>query len=399
MFENIIGQEKTISALQHDVDSQTLPGSLLIHGEPYSGKLTTALEIARVLSCGGDRSWSCRCRACDLHRVLSHPGMLLLGSRAFGAELAAAADVLRRLQNVPSRYLYVRAARKLLRRCDPRVWEGTEPRMRQALAAAAEIEESLADLEPGASLPPPEELQALLERIGEKARQVASALPRDNTPISVIRKAAFWARLSTTEPARVLIFENADRMVEASRNSLLKLLEEPPGGLHIILLSTNVQAMLPTILSRVRRYRLEPRNEATAREVLSRVFRVESGGFPSLAAYFLSWDKVTGDETGLLAELFLGTAGSAELDERALYAMYDKCQRQSELDGGAFFREFSRSLAERMRARWLDGTDNRDRVDRWNRILQDAASEQARLNLQPMLVVQATLYRMRDAAA
>ena len=400
MFENIIGQDKATSLLRSELENRALPGSLLIHGEPFSGKLSTALEIARILSCTEDATWSCRCRSCELHRVLAHPGTLLLGSRSFGAEIAASADVLRRLRNTPSRYLYVRAVRKLLRRCDAHLWEGADARMRSAFAVGAEIEESLAAVEPGGSLPEGQALERLLDTVSEKARQLAAALPRDNTPIGVIRKASFWVRLSSSAQARTIVIENADRMVDASRNSLLKLLEEPPERLHIILLTTNVHAVIPTILSRVRRYRLEARDEKSSREVLARVFRADTGAFGSLAAYFLSWERVSGDQTGGLADLFLAAASSRAQDERPLLALYDKCQKESALDTGAYFREFARVLVERMRVRWkAGGGGGQASIEEWNRIVQDAAAEQALMSLQPALVLQSTLYRMRDVAA
>jgi DNA polymerase III delta prime subunit len=399
MFENIIGQEKAISLLRSEIERRSLPASILIHGDPYAGKLSTALEIARVLSCAADGIWTCRCRSCELHRVLSHPGTLLLGSRPSWAEIPASADVLARARTTSSRYLYVRAVRKLLRRCDPHLWQGAEARMRPAFVAAAEIEEQLQLLEPGATLPEGDALPKVLEGIGERARSVVSALPRDNTPIGVIRKAAFWARQSSASSARTIVIENADRMVEASRNSLLKLLEEPPEGLYLVLLTTNPQAILPTILSRVRRYRLEARSPAAAADVLARVFREEPLKYPTLSAYFLSWEKVSVDRSGELADLFLGAAGSPAADERGVLAAYDARQRESALDGGAFFREFARSLGERIHLRWQADAGGRDIFVAWNRILQHAASEQASLNLAPMLALQAALYRMRDAAA
>lgn len=399
MFENIIGQDRATSLLREELAAGTLPRAILIHGEQYAGKLSTALEVVRILSCTGDASWTCGCRSCALHRVLAHPGTLLLGSRSFGAEIAASADTLRRLRNTASRYLYVRAARKLLRRCDAHLWEGADARMRSAFAVAAELEEGLQALEPGRPLPEGEALESLLERLGEKAHAVAAALPRDNTPISVIRRAAAWAHLSSTDRGRAIVVENADRMVEASRNSLLKLLEEPPEGVYIVLLTTNVRAVIPTILSRTRRYRLEPRDERSSREVLARVFRAEAGSFSSLAAFFLSWERAPADKTGGLAELYLRAAASELLDERPVLALYDKSQKESALEPGEFFREFARALVERMRAGWREGGGPIAPVEAWNRIVQEAAAEQDALGLQPALVLQSTLYRMRDAAA
>jgi len=51
MFENIICQDEIVGALRDDIASGRLPSSLLLWGPDFSGKLSVALELARVLSC------------------------------------------------------------------------------------------------------------------------------------------------------------------------------------------------------------------------------------------------------------------------------------------------------------------------------------------------------------
>jgi DNA polymerase-3 subunit delta' len=48
----------------------------------------------------------------------------------------------------------------------------------------------------------------------------------------------------------VIVIDPADALNEASGNALLKAIEEPRPGVHFVLLATNMQAVLPTILSR-----------------------------------------------------------------------------------------------------------------------------------------------------
>jgi len=52
-------------------------------------------------------------------------------------------------------------------------------------------------------------------------------------------------------PRKFVIIQEADKMNTSSQNSLLKLLEEPSLNLRIVLETTNLAKMLPTILSRV----------------------------------------------------------------------------------------------------------------------------------------------------
>ena len=67
---------------------------------------------------------------------------------------------------------------------------------------------------------------------------------------------------------RVFIFETAEKLTAEASNSLLKMLEEPPDGVIIVLLASDAGAMLPTILSRCRRIDLRPVPAQTISEFL-----------------------------------------------------------------------------------------------------------------------------------
>ena len=51
-------------------------------------------------------------------------------------------------------------------------------------------------------------------------------------------------------PHKIYIMDEAEKMNTQAQNALLKTLEEPPEYAVILLLTTNVESMLPTILSR-----------------------------------------------------------------------------------------------------------------------------------------------------
>ena len=107
MFENIIGQTRVVDELEKAVINGNLPGSLLFSGEHYSGKLSTALELARVLSCTGDKSWNCVCKSCENHRLLLHPYLHILGSSLFMDEINICADKPQdRTTNLRTLYVY-----------------------------------------------------------------------------------------------------------------------------------------------------------------------------------------------------------------------------------------------------------------------------------------------------
>lgn len=57
---------------------------------------------------------------------------------------------------------------------------------------------------------------------------------------------------------KAAIIEDADRLNPAAANALLKTLEEPPGNAILILLTSNIEGILPTVLSRCQRLRFAP---------------------------------------------------------------------------------------------------------------------------------------------
>ncbi len=70
---------------------------------------------------------------------------------------------------------------------------------------------------------------------------------------------------------RVIVMEDADRMVERTSNVLLKALEEPPEKTIWVLCAPSEADLLPTIRSRVRTVRLrEPEIDDVARLIVSR---------------------------------------------------------------------------------------------------------------------------------
>jgi DNA polymerase-3 subunit delta' len=56
---------------------------------------------------------------------------------------------------------------------------------------------------------------------------------------------------------RVVIIVNVEKMTTEASNALLKILEEPPQGMTMILTTSNMNALLPTIISRCQEVRFE----------------------------------------------------------------------------------------------------------------------------------------------
>lgn len=69
---------------------------------------------------------------------------------------------------------------------------------------------------------------------------------------------------------RVVVIDEADAMMDAAQNALLKTLEEPPQASIFILVSAMPDALLPTVLSRCQRLRFGELSAAEVAEALMR---------------------------------------------------------------------------------------------------------------------------------
>ncbi|MEM9242794.1 MAG: DNA polymerase III subunit delta' [Pseudomonadota bacterium] len=72
--------------------------------------------------------------------------------------------------------------------------------------------------------------------------------PNRAIKIDTIRQLVDFSMLSAAK--KVIIIQSAENMNRAAANALLKLLEEPPAGVYIILISERPSRLLPTIRSR-----------------------------------------------------------------------------------------------------------------------------------------------------
>lgn len=86
--------------------------------------------------------------------------------------------------------------------------------------------------------------------------------------------------------SRIFIIDNAEKMNDQAANALLKTLEEPPATSHIILVTSQPDRLLPTILSRTQAVRFGPVAAAEVEEYLvrEREFSTEDARLSAIAA-------------------------------------------------------------------------------------------------------------------
>jgi len=397
MFENILNQSDVVERLTKDLSEHTLPPSILFSGPLYSGKLSTALELARVLSCEERTAeWNCPCKSCESHRVLLHPNTLLLGGRYFMAEIAACADTLSRIRNASAQYLFIRSIRKLTRRFDPVLWEGEEAKVAKLAPLVSALEEIAYDLSPGgAPLPETAILGKRLEEALDTARKLEDSVSLGTIPVGMVRRVGVWAHLKGAESRKVIIIENADRLLDSARNALLKLLEEPPPEVHFILLSSRRNAIIPTILSRVRTYPFKRREGRTGREVLERIFRETSGEYPDLDSFFLIFQGVKPSTLRASTIQFIRNAW-----EGKDFLLEDLFQDREKFR--LFLIELLSVLSETLRGEAWAGGGNPPpltALEEWMSLVRKTAESVEVLNVHPVLMAERLFVRIRRAHA
>ncbi|MDE7222863.1 MAG: DNA polymerase III subunit [Acetatifactor sp.] len=77
-----------------------------------------------------------------------------------------------------------------------------------------------------------------------------------------------------SSPYKIYIISEAEKMTQQAQNALLKTLEEPPGYAVILLLTANVNALLPTILSRCVVLNMKPVPDSRVRAFLMEKLQV-----------------------------------------------------------------------------------------------------------------------------
>ena len=383
MFENIIGHKQTVDLLKEQVATGRLPGSILIEGPRYAGKLTLALELARALTCTGDRSWNCRCPSCRSQKLLIQSDTLLLGYDNFMEEISVARQLLEANDQIYSRYLFLRSVRKLLRRFDPVFYDEKETKFKKVQPLLAYLEEALGGIEPENLSSPMK--SKVLDGIMEAAASLAGELNLSTIPVNQLRKVTFWAHTSTIESRKVVIIENAEKMNDSARNSMLKILEEPPANCF---LSSRTGEIIPTIRSRLRSYPLKERTPEENAKVLTLIFRENSGAYSSISSFFDSFDPDVEVLSGLASQ-FLSYCLS---DTRAIDAKNQLKEQLKEIKGESV-KVFLEKLMEQART-VLPGADftTAGRLEKLCRRLNQIWFDFESLNMNPQLLFEYILY-------
>jgi DNA polymerase-3 subunit delta' len=118
------------------------------------------------------------------------------------------------------------------------------------------------------------------QRIREGKHADVTAIGLDSKTEIGINEIRELQRLANLPPyegkCKVFIIDEAEYLSTEAANSLLKILEEPPQRVVWLLLASEEQRLLPTIVSRCQRLELKPVSSARVQEVLIKSYDVDT---------------------------------------------------------------------------------------------------------------------------
>ncbi len=222
MLNNIIGQEKVKNFIKNIQKNERLNHSYIFHGKKGVGKDAIAIEFAKILNCDNlnIEIGSCdNCRSC--------------------------ADI----QKFQSRYV------RFITALPASKTENDDDNVLLSLSAS--------------------DYELYLSEIDKKSKDLYYKIniPKaNNIRIDSIRQLIKESYLTvSSRRKKVFIISDCDQMKPEASNSLLKILEEPPPNTVIILTTSRLNSLLPTILGRCQKIKFEPLSKLNIKEYLKKI--------------------------------------------------------------------------------------------------------------------------------
>jgi len=265
VFENIIGQKNVTSLLSNDISKGALPNSLIFHGDNSTGKLTTALELVKILNCKTNGSHDCECSNCKRIESLDFEGLIFLSRRDFYFYIKEYANSYKILGDKKYLQKLLKYAKlQFLPLQDFLIKDVfTDAEKKQIQSYSEEIYDAMTK----------ESLDAdMADKIAIAISEINALYKKQNIPVDSIRATLDWSYINQPDINRCVIIDQIDYLEDSSRNILLKRLEEPSKNLFFILIAENKNRIIQTILSRCRAFYFQRLGERETAEVLQREF-------------------------------------------------------------------------------------------------------------------------------
>lgn len=254
-----------------------LPSSLLFSGSSGTSRLTAALDLSFALT--GEE---------DKRPELLSSDIIYFPRRNFTSMLRASFELFRTQRNKSSRLFLLESVRKVLLQYNGALSDAYDSGTRKNFSVASDIDEALLEFEADREYSEKEcdKLCSFLEKAIITQNTTFQYKGKKNPSITIDEIRAIKEWTSEKGKEKIAIFENIEDSTDAAKNSLLKLLEEPDESSHLILLSNQPQRLLPTILSRVRKFEFPELSSECVTSLIKRRFSIYDGSYPSFEAFY-----------------------------------------------------------------------------------------------------------------
>jgi DNA polymerase-3 subunit delta' len=193
-----------------------------------------------------------------------------------------------------------------------------------------------------------------------------------------LKIASFLHKTSTHGGWRVVIIDEAHALNRHGQNAILKILEEPPARVLILITATTPGALLPTIRSRCRVLQLAPLDDAHMKTILARsgpelassdidrLIRL-SGGSIGFALKILRTETLP-----LYEELLSLLRDLPKLDTTRLHKLADQISRKADAESFDVIRalliDHLREIAREQASSGSDGRVINLRIQLWDKV-------------------------------
>ncbi len=258
-FEKIYKQDIAMNTIINGLRNNTLSQSLLFHGKPFSGKLTTALSIAKAMNCINTKNddYCDNCKICRKIDRFSYPDVFVIDSDSYYPKFKQLVNIVGEVDFELIKEKIIIYLHRFISRLVADFFniKGSVQGKRLSKNSMIEILDNYQQL-----INSSKNEKELLKSIDKKVKSktflenislIENFHNLNNIPLQTIKMLMEKMNLTLSEgKKKVFIFNGIELMKKEGSNAFLKSIEEPPKNTQIILITTNLNNILQTIKSR-----------------------------------------------------------------------------------------------------------------------------------------------------
>jgi DNA polymerase-3 subunit gamma/tau len=391
MFELLEPFQKSLAVqMRNQIQEGTFSQVNLFGGPRYSLRMSFALEAARVLSCRRQGGSNCSCESCRKFATLGEPNVLIVSQRDHKSLIETHLDAFCRLYNDFSRIELMRTIRTLLLQYHPSFSPATASQ-NSLYDAASSVNELLISLGQEREIGQ-KEAKKWAEEIRSSLKPLYAA-NRKNTTVTIAQVRAIDEWVNQTgmgSNKRFIILEAMEQTNVSARNSLLKILEEPPEDTYFFLISEFPNRIMSTILSRVRRYVFPPLGQEAVMHYL-KPYYLHDRQYESLEQFYLEGGGMDLSKNRQIAGMLFSSVQS-----RRYLLLSDLQQLLSNVDDMDGYEYVLRALLDMLADALEEESLSADLAYRLSSLVSSRYSEGRLYNQNGRLMLEALYYRMME---